>query len=89
MLVYLHLRYKMRPWVVDLARLMGSAAPEAASPACPECGSTKVKYLRRPDSIERFSRAPWSMLHRALGGKLTYCVRCRLQFFDCRKRIAV
>ncbi len=62
--------------------------PHSVYAACPSCGSTSVERVHAHDPVDPTSRVPWSVLQRILGGLLFHCVRCRLQFHDCRPRIA-
>jgi hypothetical protein len=72
-----------------LGVMLGSAALASPYATCPECGTTRVKKLLKRDWIDRISTAPWSKLQRWLGGALYNCPRCRLQFYDCRKKESV
>jgi len=79
-----HLRVRTR--LSGLGMALGSAAPESPTAACPECGTTRLKKLTKPDRIDRVSGLPWSKIHRFFGGRLYHCLFCRLQFYDCRRQ---
>ncbi len=82
----LHLRLHLKTWLPTLGMALGSAALESPTPACPECGTTRLKKLSKPDRIDRVSTVPWSKIQRFLGGRLYHCLFCRLQFYDCRRQ---
>jgi hypothetical protein len=59
---------------------------------CPECGNEQLRTLRKRDPIDRLHRNPFSRLQSLAGGRLYYCLFCRLQYYDLRHlspRVAV
>ena len=69
-----------------IAVFLGASTPESRYATCPDCGTTQLKHLSKPDQVERTSRLPFNTIQKFFGGKLYLCRRCRLQFYDCRKR---
>jgi DNA-directed RNA polymerase subunit RPC12/RpoP len=53
---------------------------------CPRCGTRRLRKLKRIDKIESMYRNPISRLQQFIGAPLLYCFRCRLQFYDFRRR---
>jgi len=49
---------------------------------CPDCGTSRVVFRRKPDHIDRMSKAPASMLAKLRKGRLYHCIFCRLQFYS-------
>jgi hypothetical protein len=71
-----------------LAGFLGAAKPEARHATCPCCATAQVLTLESKSLADRVVRAPWSFLQQKLGGTLYHCEFCKVQFYDCRKRIS-
>jgi hypothetical protein len=52
---------------------------------CPECGNEQLRTLRKRDPIDRLHRNPFSRMQSLAGGRLYYCLFCRLQYYDLRQ----
>jgi hypothetical protein len=63
--------------------------PPTVACRCPQCGTFDLLVLKRRDHIERYRPGLFRSLQRLLGARLYYCVFCRLQFHDIRKRSTV
>ena len=53
---------------------------------CPRCGSRRLRKFKKVDHIESMYKNPISRLQRFFGAPILYCFRCRLQFYDFRRR---
>jgi DNA-directed RNA polymerase subunit RPC12/RpoP len=53
---------------------------------CPRCGTRRLRQLKKIDHIETMYKNPLSRLQKFIGAPLLYCFRCRLQFYDYRRR---
>ena len=54
---------------------------------CPRCFSSELTVRRRRDPSESFRGGVIRRLQGWMGVKLCYCARCRLQFYDSRRRV--
>lgn len=88
MRIHLQCSLKGRPVMQRLAGLLGAAKPEAPHATCPRCATAQVATLDSKSLADRIVRAPWSFLQQKLGGTLYHCEFCKVQFYDCRKRIS-
>ena len=85
MKIQIRLSVKNSKLLLWTATFLGAARPEVATATCPDCGTTDLRRTHRKSHIERLLRTPWSVIQKALGGRLYWCRRCRVQFFDCRR----
>ena len=53
---------------------------------CPRCGTYRLTKLKEPDKIDKMQTGFLNWLERGMGGKLSHCRYCRIQFFDRRPR---
>lgn len=86
MRIYLRISTRFFNVSPKLGFFLGSANPASSYVTCPECATADVRQLNRLDQVDRLARVPFSAIQRCLGGRLYHCSRCRLQFYDCRKK---
>lgn len=77
--------YRCRQCQKTFGRRRGASLKVHAHAVCPNCGTERLKVLRRRDHIEKVYKGPFSILQGILGARLYHCVYCRLQFHDFRK----
>src|SRR5438067_9126047 len=63
------------PWIPQFAH----------RPHCPRCGTQRLKARPERDRIDPMTKSAVNLIHRAFGGGVYFCGRCRLQFYHVSK----